>query len=171
MRHTTHQDAELAYGAGELNPIRARNPGLVYEPDIADYVNLLCTQYTADKVRLVTGEKTTCPKGSNWRVSELNYPTMSVPVSEGARFRTEFLRTVTNVGRPNSTYRVIVNPGSMNVNVRPRVLSFDKMGEKKSFVVTVSGVGPSRNVSLPAAIMWTDGRHHVRSPINAYLKW
>ncbi|KAE8727518.1 Xylem serine peptidase 1 isoform 2 [Hibiscus syriacus] len=39
---TGNKDAEFAYGAGQLNPARAINPGLVYDIDEMSYVQFLC---------------------------------------------------------------------------------------------------------------------------------
>ncbi|CAN1846622.1 unnamed protein product [Linum perenne] len=54
--------AEFAYGSGQLNPINATNPGLVYETSPQDYINLLCNLgYGTHKIRVITGEwKITC---------------------------------------------------------------------------------------------------------------
>ena len=34
----------LKYGAGQLNPVNARDPGLVYDASESDYVAMLCAQ-------------------------------------------------------------------------------------------------------------------------------
>jgi hypothetical protein len=44
---------ELAYGAGQLNPPRARDPGLVYDALKADYVRMLCAEgYSSTQLRV-----------------------------------------------------------------------------------------------------------------------
>ena len=35
---------ELKYGAGQLNPAKARYPGLVYDVSERDYIAMLCAQ-------------------------------------------------------------------------------------------------------------------------------
>nr|CAB3455943.1 unnamed protein product [Digitaria exilis] len=34
---------DLKYGAGQLNPVKARDPGLVYEASEGDYITMLAT--------------------------------------------------------------------------------------------------------------------------------
>lgn len=63
---------------------------------------------------------------------DLNYPSFSLAVEDGHEIKGNFHRTVTNVGKPDSTYNVsIVMPDSIKVNVEPSVLSFTDVGEKK----------------------------------------
>ncbi|CAL5322561.1 unnamed protein product [Camellia sinensis] len=42
MSAETNNDAEFAYGAGYINPVKAANPSLVYDIEEADYVRYLC---------------------------------------------------------------------------------------------------------------------------------
>lgn len=44
MSITLNPEAELAYGAGQINPIKAVNPGLVYDASEIDYVRFLSGQ-------------------------------------------------------------------------------------------------------------------------------
>ncbi|KAL0324369.1 UNVERIFIED_CONTAM: Cucumisin [Sesamum calycinum] len=39
-----HEDLEFAYGSGQINPVAARDPGLVFDASEADYINFLCKQ-------------------------------------------------------------------------------------------------------------------------------
>lgn len=72
---------ELVYGAGQLNPSRVREPGLVYEAREDDYVRMLCAEgYNSTQLRAVTGSNATdCPasgSGGSRRgtAADLNYP-------------------------------------------------------------------------------------------------
>ncbi|CAL0301474.1 unnamed protein product [Lupinus luteus] len=40
----TNHDAEFAYGAGQIDPSKAINPGLVYDANEIDYVRFSCGQ-------------------------------------------------------------------------------------------------------------------------------
>ncbi|XP_038970574.1 subtilisin-like protease SBT4.3 [Phoenix dactylifera] len=170
MNPSYHPDAELAHGAGQVNPIKARSPGLVYDASARDYVQMLCNQgYNDTTIRAITGDNNSCPKDSKGSPRDLNYPSIAVYVKTKTGFHAEFPRIVTNVGYPRSTYTARINSGSkLNVTVNPRVLSFRKLYQKQKFVVTVSGPPLSLNSTASASIIWSDGKHHVRSPIVAY---
>ena len=97
----------LKYGAGQLNPVNARDPGLVYDASESDYVAMLCAQgYNATQLALITGSNmTACAIGAtSGSVSDLNYPTMAARVQPGKNFTVGFPRTVTNVGAANAVY-------------------------------------------------------------------
>ena len=97
----------LKYGAGQLNPVKAHNPGLVYDASESDYVAMLCAQgYNTTQLALITGSNTTaCINGStSGSPSDLNYPTMAARVQPGKNFTVGFPRTVTNVGAANAVY-------------------------------------------------------------------
>ncbi|MCI53678.1 cucumisin-like, partial [Trifolium medium] len=42
MSSALNPEAEFAYGAGLINPVKAANPGLVYDISEADYAEFLC---------------------------------------------------------------------------------------------------------------------------------
>ncbi|XP_044482079.1 subtilisin-like protease SBT4.3 [Mangifera indica] len=173
MNDSITSQAEFAYGSGFVNPINALDPGLVYEAFEEDYIRMLCSiGYSSEKLRRVTGDNNTCPEASEEASpKDLNYPSMASKVSAGKSFTTNFHRTVTNVGLPNSTYKVHVFSNSgVTIKVVPEVLSFKRLNEKKSFNVTVSGKGVPVNTILSASIVWSDGKHNVRSPIALIAK-
>ncbi|KAM3208079.1 hypothetical protein ACQJBY_063023 [Aegilops geniculata] len=162
---------ELTYGAGQLNPVRARDPGLVYDASEGDYVRMLCAQgYNSTQLRLVTDsdDAEPCRGGRRGSAADLNYPTMAVRAAPGKNFSAHFPRTVTNVGVPGSLYvakLVSSRPELVRVAVSPRRLVFSKLGQRLSFTVTVSGVLGGANEFASAAVVWSDGDRHVRSPV------
>lgn len=161
---------ELTYGAGQLNPARARDPGLVYDAREGDYAAMLCAQgYNSTQLRLVTGsdQAVACPLGGSSSAGDLNYPTMAVPATPGKNFTARFPRTVTNVGVPRSVYvaKVISSRSLVRVAVSPRRLKFSRLGQKMSFTVSVSGSLPEANEFVSAAVVWSDGVRQVRSPL------
>ncbi|CAI0540245.1 unnamed protein product, partial [Linum tenue] len=174
----TYASTEFAYGSGQLNPVKATNPGLVYETSAQDDVNLLCNLgYTSDRLRTVTGDKnSSCiARADPTAIKDFNYPSITTDVSgTRASFKISFLRTVTNVGTAKSTYtsQVVPTMGRLKIEVTPPVLSFGSLNEKKSFTVTVSGGNfPAKGGFLAsAALNWSDGAHSVRSPIVIYTK-
>lgn len=101
-----HEDLEFAYGLGHINPLKAIDPGLIYDTSEADYIDFLCKQgYNTSFVRLITGDNSssciTTVLGRGW---SLNYPSFSLDVEDGLPINAVFTRTATNVGPPNSTY-------------------------------------------------------------------
>ncbi|XP_019092902.1 PREDICTED: subtilisin-like protease SBT4.13 isoform X2 [Camelina sativa] len=164
---------EFAYGSGHVNPKAASHPGLVYKLTKADHIAFLCgLNYTIDDLQTISGENITCTKELSKTLSRnLNYPTMLAKVSGTKPFNITFQRTVTNVGRQNSTYKakVVTSPGSkLRIKVLPPVLFMKSMNEQKSFMVTVSGDSIGTEQPVSANLIWFDGNHHVRSPIVVY---
>ncbi|KAF5207449.1 Subtilisin-like protease SBT4.6 [Thalictrum thalictroides] len=167
MNATLNPDAEFAYGAGHIDPVKAINPGLVYDAMEGDYLNMLCSiGYTTKQVQTLSGHNHSCSKEFRGSPKDLNYPTMSSDVAN-----VNFTRIVTNVGVPNSTYKATIrSPPNMRISVKPKVLSFTSLNEKKSFIMTVSTSAPKENSIISASLVWNDGVHNVRSPIVMYLQ-
>ncbi|CAN6171244.1 unnamed protein product [Urochloa humidicola] len=170
---------QLKYGAGQLNPAKASDPGLVYDASESDYVAMLCAQgYNSTQLALVTGSNATvcAAGGGSSSGSDLNYPTMAARVEPGKNFTVSFPRTVTNVGGASDTYDVMVvydgeSAGrDITVDVSPSKLEFSEKNQKVSFTVTVFGVVPVGGQVLAANVMWydRDGKHEVRSPVVVY---
>jgi hypothetical protein len=168
MNDTKSPDNEFAYGSGHIDPIKAVNPGLVYEALTGDYIKMLCgIGVDPKKLKLISGDNSTCPKKSdNVSPKNLNYPSMAAVVSPMKPFTIRFHRTVKNVGFAKSTYKAKIFPNSkLIIKVVPEVLSFESLNEKKSFVVSVTGRGlPAMSIES-ASLVWSDGTHSVRSPI------
>jgi hypothetical protein len=142
----------------------------VYESSKEDYIKMLCGMgYDDEKLRLISGDKSTRPRGSTKVLpKDLNYPSMTALVNASKSFNVTFHRTVTNVGFANSTYKATTFTNSkVKIVVEPKVLSFKSLHEKKSFVVFVTGgqrVLPAYTMAS-SSLLWSDGSHIVRSPI------
>ncbi|KAF9625837.1 hypothetical protein IFM89_027436 [Coptis chinensis] len=165
LNATRNPDAEFSYGAGHIDPVKAVNPGLVYDALEGEYIKFLCSiGYTSDKVKHVAGDGSGCPKNFSGSVKDLNYPSI---ISVAAK--ANFSRTVTNVGVANSTYKATVtSPSNLKIVVSPSVLAFKTLKEKQSFVVSVSATSQDNEINS-ASLVWSDGIHIVRSPIVVYL--
>jgi hypothetical protein len=173
---------ELKYGAGQLSPAKARDPGLVYDASESDYVAMLCAQgYNATQLALVTGSNATaCAAAAGGAAagsgSDLNYPTMAFRADEpGKNFTVTFPRTVTNVGAAGDAYDVKIVAefdgaarGIAAVVVSPSRLEFSALSQKASFTVTVFGVAPAVGQVQSAAVVWYNDEHQVRSPVVVY---
>lgn len=175
MNGTTYKDGEFAFGSGHVDPVKAINPGLVYEAFKADYIAMLCTSgFDTNTLRIISGDNSSCPKDPKGSAKDLNYPSMAIKVEVTKPFKVEFPRTVTNMGTADSTYKAqVINTNShIKVEVNPDILSFKTEKEKKSFVVTVVGEGldPDKSPVAVAYLVWSDGTHSVRSPIVTFTE-
>ncbi|KAF2296157.1 hypothetical protein GH714_036414 [Hevea brasiliensis] len=165
MSSATNPEAEFAYGVGHINPVKAINPGLIYDAQPLDYVKFLCGQgYNSILLQLVTGDKSTCSKAINATVWDLNYPSFALSATRLEFVKQVFNRIVTNVGSPTSKYKATVTaPPGLKIQVKPSILSFTSLGEKKAFALTVEGRASRSMVS--ASLVWDDGKYQVRSPV------
>ncbi|KAJ1389150.1 Peptidase S8/S53 domain [Sesbania bispinosa] len=171
MSATLNPEAEFAYGAGQINPIKAVNPGLVYDSDEIDYVKFLCGQgYDTKKLQTITDDNSSCTSTNNGTAWDLNLPSFALSTNLSRSFSRIFHRTVTNVGSATSRYKARINapPSLLNIKVEPDVLSFSSVGEKKSFTLRIEG---RINVNIvSSSLVWDDGIFQVRSPIVVYAK-
>lgn len=164
--------AELSYGAGQINPTMATRPGLVYDLSPHSYIAFLCKEgYNDTQISLLSGDSKGC---SSFKPAEgsdgLNYPSMHAQLRYNeTEVSAEFHRTVTNVGYKNSTYQArITSFKELAVSVDPNVLRFDRLGQRLSFKVKVTGKFGTGMQVLRAALEWNDGHHAVRSPIMVF---
>jgi hypothetical protein len=166
MSAKNNPDAEYAYGAGNINPLKALNPGLIYDIGALDYIKFLCGEgYNTKLLHLITGDNSSCSRATKGIVFDLNYPTFSILLSSSKSFSQVYHRTVTNVGSPTSTYKAIVTNTQvgLKIEVNPSVLAFKSLGQKLPFVLTIKGKTNKSIVS--ASLVWDDGTFQVRSPI------
>ncbi|XP_061349605.1 cucumisin-like isoform X2 [Gastrolobium bilobum] len=161
-----NRDAEFAYGAGQIDPLKAVNPGLVYDAGEIDYVRVLCGQgYSSRIIQLITGDNSSCSETTYGTARDLNYPSFALQVPpSNSSVSGGYNRTVTNVGFSMSKYKAIVTaPQGLKIVVNPSVLSFTSLNQKQTFVLTIEGTMEASLVS--ASLVWDDGKFQVRSPI------
>ncbi|KAG6397001.1 hypothetical protein SASPL_143162 [Salvia splendens] len=166
-----HRDLEFAYGSGQINPVVAQDPGLVFDANEDDYVNFLCKQgYNTTNLRLITGDNSTCASTAAGRAWDLNYPSFSLYVEDGDKISAVFTRTVTNVGDANSTYTASLYMPSplIKVSLSPPVLTFSSVGEAQNFTVSVEGPAIAQQPIVSGGIVWRDGKRVVRTPLVVY---
>ncbi|KAF9597723.1 hypothetical protein IFM89_021210 [Coptis chinensis] len=157
---------EFSYGAGQINPVKAVDPGLVYDTSENDYVEMLCNiNYSVDALKAITGRNVTCGQVEGDE-SLLNYPSMISYVNTKQPFHKYFPRKVTNVGSASSTYKAIISEQpQLNITVTPSILTFKSMNEQQNFAVNITGGVFETNAVVSASLTWSDGVHSVRSPI------
>ncbi|KAF7093905.1 LOW QUALITY PROTEIN: hypothetical protein CFC21_096282 [Triticum aestivum] len=151
-------------GAGHVNPARAADPGLVYDLSVIDYAGYICWLLgDSGLATIVRNSSLTCAKLPKVQDVQLNYPTITVPLTS-----TQFTvnRTVTYVGPANSTFKTKVDvPRSLTVRAVPETMSFSKTGEKKTFSVSVSGHDLGKELYVERTLSWVSEKHVVRSPV------
>ncbi|KAJ4745334.1 Subtilisin-like protease [Rhynchospora pubera] len=162
---TGNEATPFAYGNGHVRPNRASDPGLVYDTKFEDYLKFLCTLgFNSTYLRGFTHDKHfDCPS-KPMMLENLNYPSISVGTLNTTIVVT---RTLKNVG-PAGTYHVRVDaPPRVEVVVKPKVLVFPKVGEEKEYSITMTSriKDKSQEGYKFGRLMWTDGKHHVRSAI------
>ncbi|XP_061997957.1 CO(2)-response secreted protease-like [Rosa rugosa] len=152
-------------GVGEINPIKALNPGLVFETITENYLEFLCYYgYKEKNIRSMSNTKFNCPKISTEElISNINYPSISVSKLNRHEPVMTIKRTATNVGAPNSTYIAKVNaPVGLVVKVLPEKIVFAEGVRKVSFQVSFNGKEAPTGYSF-GSITWFDGRHSVNT--------
>ncbi|XP_027172802.1 subtilisin-like protease SBT5.3 [Coffea eugenioides] len=152
----------FSYGAGHIRPNRAADPGLVYDLTANDYLTFLCSLgYNESQIALFTQAPKKCPKPIS--LLDLNYPSITVPKLRGSITVT---RTLKNVGAPATYTAKIVSPPGVSVDIQPKSLTFARIGEEKSFKLTLQlkKPGAARDYVF-GRLAWSDGKHFVRSPI------
>ncbi|KAL0319482.1 UNVERIFIED_CONTAM: Subtilisin-like protease SBT1.5 [Sesamum angustifolium] len=171
---TGNSSTVMDYGAGHVHPQKAMDPGLVYDLNSYDYVDFLCnSNYTTKNIQVVTRKAADCSGAKRaGHVGNLNYPTLTAVFQQYGKHKlsTHFIRTVTNVGSPESIYTVKIHPPSgAVVTVEPERLVFRRVGQKLNFLVRVQAealkLSPGSSVVKSGSIVWSDGKHFVTSPI------
>ncbi|KAL6520425.1 hypothetical protein OROHE_017013 [Orobanche hederae] len=152
------------YGSGHIRPNRAMDPGLVYDLTVDDYLDFLCgLGYNETMIgQFSSSSHYDCP--ANYSVLNFNYPSITVPKVSGSITVTRKLK---NVGQPGTYASRVRHPLGFSVSVEPNVMKFDKLGEEKVFRVTIKGDhgGRARRGYSFGELLWSDGKHYVRSPI------
>ncbi|KAM7275242.1 hypothetical protein ACFE04_017108 [Oxalis oulophora] len=158
----------LAHGSGHVDPHKALNPGLIYDISTAQYIQFLCSLgYSLDQVQaIVKRPNITCSRKFT-DPGELNYPSFSIVFNNNKRV-VRYTRILTNVGAPHSTYHVsVTGPSKVNISVKPKMLTFRSLGEKKRYTVTFvakKGVKQSARSEF-GSIVWKNAEHEVKSPV------
>ncbi|KAF3442255.1 hypothetical protein FNV43_RR16171 [Rhamnella rubrinervis] len=172
MSRRVNNEAEFAYGAGQVNPRKAVNPGLVYDTNELGYIQFLCHEgygWTLDK--LVGSKSINCSSivpGLGY--DAINYPTFQVSLRNKKQTTVAvFRRTVTNVGPAISVYNATIRaPKGIEIKVEPTSLSFTRKLQRRSFKLVVKAKPTSTIEMVSASLGWKSFRHTVRSPIVIY---
>ncbi|WJX60377.1 hypothetical protein P8452_45593 [Trifolium repens] len=162
----------FATGAGHVNPVKANDPGLVYDIQPEDYVPYLCgLGYSDREIEVIVQWKVKCSDVKSIPEAQLNYPSFSILLGSESQFYT---RTLTNVGFANSTYRVELDvPLALGMSVNPSEITFSEINEKVSYSVDfIPQVKENRgnHTFAQGSLTWISDKHAVRVPISVIFK-
>jgi len=140
-------------GAGHVQPMKAADPGLVYDSGYSQWLAFLCG----------TGQLTAsyCP-GIKIDPSDLNVPSIAIGDLAGTQTVT---RSVTNVGKDQATYtKSVSGMVGIGVAVTPSSLTIAP-GQTKSFTVKFTRGAAALSAYTGGNLTWSDGTHDVRIPM------
>lgn len=145
----------FGYGAGQVNPNAAVNPGLVYRAKMQDYVAFLCGQgiYPAKNPN-VCNVRSIDP-------SDLNLASIAIGAMPGVQ---TVKRTVYNVTSANITVSAAVSLPGIDAVVSPSTLTV-RPGGQATFTVKFTRTSAALNAYTFGALTWTGNGYTVRSPI------
>ncbi|CAO2833094.1 unnamed protein product [Amaranthus hypochondriacus] len=150
-------------GVGEISPMKALHPGLVFPTTTEDYFHFLCyLGYTEKILRSMSSTMLRCPNAiSDNRISNINYPSISIQKLKRNRER-RISRHVINVGSPNSTYTATIRaPEGLRVGISPKKLVFHKGYTTATFNISFQAKVAQLGYNY-GSITWFDGLHNVR---------
>ncbi|CAA6669387.1 unnamed protein product [Spirodela intermedia] len=167
---TGNKASIYATGAGHVNPLRASDPGLVYDIDPRDYVGYLCgVGYGDDEVSIVARRTVNCAAVKTITAGQLNYPIIAMTIWSG--WPQNVSRTVTNVGKSPAMYTVAVDMAAcVEVTVTPSTLSFTRSNQRMTFTATFTPVGRFiPGMTFSGELRWVSASHVVRSPLSVFF--
>lgn len=147
------------YGAGQVVPNSAYDPGLVYDAGWNDWLAFLCETSTA----VSTG---TCNAlaglGYSLDPSDLNYPSIAIGALPGAQTVTH---TVTNVSNKTEHYIFSAAVPGIDVVADPAAFTVQP-GDSVSYTITFTVNGAVLDTYTSGFATWTGNKGHiVRSPV------
>jgi subtilisin family serine protease len=146
---------EFGYGAGQLNPDPAAEPGLVYPQRQSSYTSFLCG------VGALPPDDPSCQALHGGMVpTDLNLASLAGDVMGTLTFH----RVVRNVGLAPATYTATAAVPGFDITVNPPTLVLQK-GDVAHYTVTVHLNGAAVDAWNEGALTWSDGTHVVRSPM------
>ncbi|XVF47716.1 hypothetical protein PTKIN_Ptkin03bG0133200 [Pterospermum kingtungense] len=156
-------------GSGHMLPIKAMDPGLVFDMEHQDYVDFLCElNYTKKQLQIITGKRSHCSNDGTW---QLNYPAIAVEAEEVWHGSVMVARKMKTVNAESGEYKAkIVGPkGYYKVDVKPKRLKFSSISQSLSFRIFVEKEASGKEMKNLwfGAVIWREkrGKHKVKCPI------
>ncbi|WP_240723286.1 S8 family peptidase [Haloactinopolyspora alba] len=139
-------------GAGNVDPTRFLDPGLVYEAGPDDWLSFL--EGTGENLG-VDGVEPIDP-------SNLNQPSVAVGALAGRQVITREVTAVTP-----GLYRAEIDVPGFDARVRPSVLHFARPGQTKRFEIVLDRETAPLGTYAQGELTWSGGGTTVRSPVVA----
>jgi len=140
----------LATGAGQVDPARVLDPGLVYDASGDDYLRFIQG----------TGVDLGMPGLGSTRPRDMNVPSFSLGNLAG---RIEVTRTVTAL--TPGTYSAQASVPGVKVTVTPSILTFGAAGQKRTFKVAFENQGAPLGQFAKGSLTWQGANKTVTSPV------
>ncbi|XP_039131777.1 subtilisin-like protease [Dioscorea cayenensis subsp. rotundata] len=161
----------FAMGSGQVNPIAANDPGLIYDITPDNYVQYLCGLGLNDTaITVITGNRVQCSNVSSILPENLNYPSVSIYLDPATN--KSVTRVLTNVGNADEVYNIKVEePKGVSVVVSPPQLKFTSVGQKKNITIQFESKGMplTKDNKLEGQLILESPKHFVRSPISVTI--
>jgi hypothetical protein len=142
-------------GAGHIDPVKAANPGLVFNSGWSDWLGFLCGTQLPASFCTGSGIPVLDP-------SDFNSPSIAIAALAGSQ---TVHRTVTNVGDASATYTAsTIGLAGVTVDVSPASVTLAP-GQSAQVQVTFTRTTAALNAWLGGYVSWTDGIHRVRIPV------
>ncbi|XP_071694551.1 subtilisin-like protease [Rutidosis leptorrhynchoides] len=160
----------FAMGSGHVNSSKANDPGLVFDIQPNDYIPYLCgLGYTPKQIQIIVKKTVKC--SVKILEAQLNYPSFAVSLKKGETKM--YSRTVTNVGKANSTYTVrdVSEPKNVRVSVgsRYKQLKFTEVNQQITYDITFSRDVNDDDDKVgydQGHMTWVSGDYTVRTPFS-----
>ena len=145
----------FSQGAGHVDPLRAADPGLVFDSGFADWLGFLCGAQLPTSFCTSAGVPVLDP-------SNLNMASIAIGDLAGAQVVT---RRVTNVGGNPATYSMSVTGlAGFTVTMSPASLTL-AAGETKTFTLSFARTTALLNSYTGGYVRLSDGTRVVRMPV------
>ncbi|QDY91652.1 protease [Arthrobacter sp. UKPF54-2] len=140
----------FATGAGQVDPARVLDPGLVYDANDEDYLKFIQG----------TGVDLGMPDLGATKPRDMNVPSFALGNLTG---KIEVTRTLTAL--TPGTYRVKTDLPGVKVTVTPSILTFGAAGDKKTFKVSFENQNAALGKFAMGTLTWQGANKNVASPI------
>ncbi|SFT78366.1 Peptidase inhibitor I9 [Arthrobacter sp. ov118] len=140
----------FATGAGQVDPARVLDPGLVYDANLTDYLAFING----------TGMELGIPGIGTTKPRDMNLPSFALGNLAG---KIEVTRTVTAL--TPGVYKAKFDVPGIKVSVTPAALNFSAAGQKRTFKVSFENQGAPLGKFATGSLTWQGANKTVTSPI------